>query len=61
MSFRSSEIRHILTEHFTQINIIVTNDLFSSKKKKGDLNFIVLPSETLGSSAVATHTMHQGS
>jgi len=33
MSFSNSEIRHILTEHFTQINIIVTNDLYSPLKK----------------------------
>jgi hypothetical protein len=30
-------LRHIVTERFNQINIIVTNDCILIKKKKGDL------------------------
>ena len=61
MSFISRELMHLLTELFDQMNIIVTNDLYSSlKKKKGDLKFIALRSEPLSSSAVVTNTMHPG-
>jgi len=60
MSFTSSELKHLLTERFNQINIILTSDSILNKKKKGDLNFIALRSEPLSSLAVVTNTMHPG-
>jgi hypothetical protein len=50
-------LRHIVTERFNQLNIIVTNDCILIKKRKGEEVIIALLEQTLSSAAVSTSAM----